>query len=385
MSKTIKDCALLITITLGLTLLVWLPHFLSLPNFYNLNFSKGFEVIYRNFDGLEYIVIAKSFYIPERIAEIPQPLPINYYAAHFPGYSLFILLFAPIFGFLKSMLFVSLLFTIASAISFFFLVKDFNLSKNPLFLAIVFLILPARWLVVHSVGASEPVFIFFVILTIYFFMKFESTNKWLNIHLAGLFGLLAQLTRPPGILLFIALILYVLWRLKGRTLNQVVKTFFFYHPLILMPLGLLGLFYWFGVAYNDFWAYFHSGDNIHLTFPPFQVFNKDQFWVGDIWLEDIVYILLLGFLGGVLLLKQNLRVLGFFVLTYFVAASLITHRDISRYTLPAMPFLLIAFDKVINRLEFKIALVIISLGIYFYAQNYILWNVSPTPNLESFN
>ncbi len=384
-TQTIKTIFLIFAATLLINLLIWLPHLLNLSSFLSLDYSSGFNTIFRNYDGIEYIVIAKSFYNPELIASLPQSLPANYYASHFPFYSVLILIFAPLLGFLKSMIFISTLFTALSAIAFYFLVRDFKLSPSPLTLSLIFLILPARWVIVHSVGSSEPVFIFFIITAFYFFLKYEAINKWLYIYLAGLLGMAAQITRPPGILLFISLSLYILWSLKGRTLDQAIRTVFPYYPLIFIPLGLLGIFYWFGISYNDFFAFFHSGDNIHLTFPPYQVFNINQYWVGEAWLEDIVLILLLGFFGGILLLKQNLLPLGFFVLTYFLASSLVVHRDISRYILPAFPFLLIAFQKVLISKEFKIALIILTLGIYLYSQNYIINNTAPIPNLEEFD
>src|SRR3989338_8302929 len=105
-------------------------------------------------------------------------------------------------GYLKSMLFVSLLSTILAAWAFYKLVKDFRLTDHPLFLSILFLILPARWMIVHSVGSSEPLFIFLVIQSIYFFMKNESTSKIQFLLLTTVTGIGAQLTRPPGILLF---------------------------------------------------------------------------------------------------------------------------------------------------------------------------------------
>ena len=389
MNKTIKDLFLIAVLVIVSTFLIWLPHLLSLPNFWGLNFSNGFSTIYRNFDGLEYVVIAKSFYDPQIISSIPQNLPASYFASHFPGYSIFIALFATILGFLKSMLFVSILSTILAAGAFYFLVKDFKLTSQPLFLTLVFLILPARWLIVHSVGSSEPLFIFFVITTIFFVLKFEQAGKFFYITLAGIFGLLAQLTRPPGILLFIALILYVHWKLYLQTkvisFQKAWLDHLKYFPLILIPVGLFGIFYLFGLTYGDFWAYFHSGDNIHLTFPPFQVFNKDQFWVGSIWLEDIVYIIFLGFLGGITLWRKKLYPLAFFVLTYMGASTLITHRDISRYLLPIAPFVIIAFEKILTSKEFKLILPIIALAIYLYAQNFILQNTAPIPNLEAFN
>ncbi len=389
MDNKFKDLSILAGITLAVTFLVWLPHLLSLSNFWGLSFKEGFSTIYRNFDGLEYIIIAKTFYNPESIASLHQALPANYFASHFPGYALIISVFSPVLGYLKSMLFVSLFSTILAVWAFYLLVRDFKLTQHPLFLSFIFLLLPARWLVVRSVGSSEPVFIFFIIAAIYFFMKFEESKKFLNILLMGIFGLLAQLTRPPGILLFIAMLLFILYKLyisskftgfKIARLNHLK-----YFPLVLIPLGLIGIFYLYSQTYGDFWAYFKSGDNIHLTFPPFAVFNKDQFWVGDIWLEDIIYIFVLGFLGGIMLLKQKLYPMAFFVLTYLAAASLIAHRDVSRYILPIAPFILIAFEKIITSREFKIILPIILLAIYLYAQNFILQNIAPIPNLDLFN
>lgn len=388
--ETIKAFLLIDLIVSLITAVLWLPHMLSLNSFYNLDFSGGFNTILRNFDGLEYVIIAKSFYNPNLIATLPQSLPATYYASHFPLYSIFILLVAPFLGFLKSMLFIPFVFTIFSAKAFYFLVRDFKLSNHPLWLTCLFLVLPARWLIVHSVGSSEPMFIFFIITAFYCFMKFEQSRKWLWIYLTGFAGLFAQLTRPPGILLFIALGIYILWSVIASSdkiggWQSYLKKVLSYHPLLLIPLGLLAVFSWFGIAYNDFWAYFHSGDNIHLTFPPFQVFDKHQFWVGDIWLEEIIYIFILGFFGGIYLLKQKLYPMAFFVLTYMVASIMVVHRDISRYTLPVFPFLLIAFEKILVSKEFKIVFAIVTLAIYLYTQNFIIENTAPFPNLSVFN
>ena len=139
MSKTFKDLSLLALLTLGVTFLVWLPHILALPNFWGLSFKDGFSTIYRNFDGLEYVVIAKSFYNPSLIASLPQSLPANYFASHFPGYAILIYVFAPILGFLKSMLFVSIASTILSVWAFYFFVRNLKLTSYPLFLSSLFL------------------------------------------------------------------------------------------------------------------------------------------------------------------------------------------------------------------------------------------------------
>lgn len=387
-SQSLKDILVIILATCLITFAIWIPHLLALKSFYYLDFSDGFSDIYRNFDGLEYVIIAKTLYSPPLIASLPQSLPDIYYAAHFPGYAVLILMFAPVLGFLKSMLFVSLLFTALSAIAFYFLVKNFKLTNSPLFLSLLFLILPARWLITHSVGSAEPVFIFFIVMSLYFFMEHEQTFRKSSLILCAIFGGLAQFTRPPGALLFIALALYVLWKTvktPGNIFSNLWKSFLRYSPLLLIPFSLTAVFTWYLFSYGDFFAYFKTGDNVHLVFPPFKVFNKDDFWVGDIWLEDLIYIFLLGFLGGITLFKQKLYPLAFFVLTYLAASIFITHRDISRYALPAAPLILIAFEKALTSKEFKIVLLVVSLGIYLYAQNFILENVAPFPNVELFD
>jgi hypothetical protein len=400
-SQNLKSLLIILFSTVFLSTIIWLPFLLRLEEFYGLNFQDGMEAIFRNYDGLEYVIIAKSLYNPEIIALLPQSLPDIYYAAHFPGYSLMILLFSPLLGFLKSMLFVTLLFTFLSASAFYFLVKDFKLTNHPLLLSLIFLIIPARWLVIHTVGSSEPVFIFFIIMSLYFFLKFEQTDfkilhlknpiklKFLYIFLASIFGLLAQITRPPGILLFISYGIFLLFKIYQDKRNGFVSNFLksasIYYPLLLIPMGLIFMFVWFHFTYNDFFAYFHTGDNIHLTFPPYQVFNNSAAWVGDLWLEDIVYIFILGFLGGIYLFKQKLQVLSFFVFTYLAASTLVAHRDISRYVLPIFPFILIAFERVLTSKEFRVVLVIVFLAIYLYSQNFILNNTAPFPNLEVFD
>ena len=175
---------------------------------------------------------------------------------------------------------------------------------------------------------------------------------------------------------------FVLWQAYQKRLPLFVFKFW---PFLLVPLTLLGIFWWFGQTYSDFFAYFHSGDNIHLTFPPFQIFNSGQFWVGTIWLEDVIYIFILGLLAGLLLLKQKLYPLAFFVLTYLTASMFVAHRDISRYTLPAAPFVLIAFEKILVSKEFRIVLIILTLALYLYSQNYIISNIAPIPDLAIYD
>jgi hypothetical protein len=79
----------------------------------------------------------------------------------------------------------------------------------------------------------------------------------------------------------------------------------------------------------------------------------------------------------VFLIKQKYYDLACFAGVFFSATLFIAHRDLARYSLPLVPFALIAFDKLIQKKEFKIALLIILPAIYFYAINFIGGNTAP--------
>ena len=322
--------------------------------------GEGMATIIKNFDGPYYLVIAKSFYNPKIISTLFSfDLGPIYYAAHFPLYSIFIKIFSFGIGSLWSMLFVPLIFSVLAAVVFYFFLKEFNYSQSPLWLTLIFLLFPARWLIVRSVGSPEPLFMFCLIASFYFFKK---ENFWL----AGIFGGLCQLTKPPGILLFLAYAIYLFWKKKSQLLRAL--------PLLIIPLALLGIFGYYRSIYGDFFAYFHSGDNIHLFWPPLQIFNAASNWVGTFWLEEIIYVYLLGILGVILLFKQKHDDLAIFAAVFFATTLFISHRDLSRYSLPMVPFLLIAFESFLAKKEFKIAFSIILLPIFLYAINFIAGN-----------
>jgi len=62
---------------------------------------------------------------------------------------------------------------------------------------------------------------------------------------------------------------------------------------------------------------------------------------------------------------------------FFTATLFIAHRDLARYSLPLMPFALIAFEKFLTNRAFKIAFFLILPAIYLYAMNFIAGNTAP--------
>ncbi len=377
MKNSRRDLFLIAAICLISTFLVWLPFFLRISNFWKMSLPEdGMATIMKNFDGLYYVVIAKSFYRPEIINHLFSfDLPAVYYAAHFPLYPLFIKIFSPFLGYPWSMLGVNLLASVLAALVFYLFLKEFKYSSSPLWLAIIFLFLPARFLAVRSIGSPESLFILFLLASFYFFKK---KNYWL----AGLLGGLAQLTKSPGILLFIGYTIYLLW--ENRSQFNVIKLLKKAYPLLIIPLSLLGLFVYYRFAYHDFWAYFHSGDNIHLFWPPFQVFNASAHWVGTYWLEEIIYIFLLGSLGVIYLFKQKKFDLGIFAAVFFFTTLFVAHRDVSRYSLPLVPFLLIAFEPLLVKKEFKIAFWVILIPVFLYTISFVAGNTMPIADWSSF-
>ncbi|OGM02746.1 hypothetical protein A2115_02155 [Candidatus Woesebacteria bacterium GWA1_41_8] len=384
MRAQFKTFSKILLITLIPTLLVWLPFFFRLKSFWYIPLpQEGMATIVANYDGPLYIVVAKSLYNIAKIQNFPFTLPAVYYAAHFPLYPIAITLSSFLVGnFPYSMLVVTVLSSILAIYFFMKLVGEYVEKKDVLWMAFVFSIFPARWLIVRSVGSPEPLFIAGIIASVYYFKK---EKYWA----AGIWGAIAQLTKSPGMLLFISyLAIIFLPKIKKAATTdfshwvksiKVAK----YLPLLLMPISLFGIFYLYKLTYGDFFAYFHSGDNIHLFFPPFQIFNYSADWVGTFWLEEIIFIYLFGFLGIQKLIQKKDVELSWISAIFFASTLFVAHRDLLRYSLPILPFILISFSDSIVKKEFKSALLLLIIPIYLFALAYISQNVMPVSDWAS--
>jgi Gpi18-like mannosyltransferase len=351
------------------TIVLWLPFLLKIGQI-------NFQYIYRNFDGLLYIIPAKTFYqinqidIPGQGLIVSLPLGPKYFAAHLPLYPLFIRLFAYVFGYLKSMLFVNVFFTVGLSAFFFYLLKQLKLSEKPLVLTLVFLFLP-RFLVVRSVGAPESLFIFLILLSLYFF---EKSRYWL----AGIFGCLATMTKTPGVLLVaVYFLVFIEQYLKTKKLSLSMIS------ILLIPLGLFLVFLLYYFQLHDFLAYFHTGGVVKMPYP-FSVFNWQAKWVGTAWLEDVIFYFFIYALTAVSLFRSKYRSFFYFSAVFFLATVFVQHRDISRYSLPLWPLACIAFEKYFTDKRFLIALLIVLPGIYLYAWNFLSYNVMPVADWRPF-
>lgn len=355
------------------TVLLWLPFLLKTGSLigWGIGFPHGMETLFANFDGPNYLIVAKSWYDKAFIGKtFSIPLPLEYYPAHLPLYPFLVSIFDLVMPGTWAMLIVTLIGSLLMYVMFYIYVKEAVNEKAAKWLSLAFLILPARLLAVRSIGSPEPWFIFFILASIYFFRK----EKYL---LAGVIGALAQLTKSPGILLFAGYGVYFLLDVISKKKIE-AKTWFKAIPLLLIPLVVLPLFWFYKIRTGDFFAYFNSGDNFHLFFPPFSIFSpQGQFWTGEFWLEEIIWLWLVYGLGVVSLWKKNLKPEACFAGIFFASTLFVAHRDVARYILPIAPLVLVGLSDQIVKKEFGWILILLILPIYLYSWNFVLNNVAP--------
>ena len=360
-------CTLLIVVLASMVVL-WLPFLLHQQSWLGLSIPNAdFSYIYKQFDGPLYIIPAKTAYNPAQIQTLDRdpvfPHNPRYFAAHLPLYPFFIYLGSFILGYLKSMVGVSVFFTILLTFAFYSIVKKMKLTEHPLLLSSVMLFLP-RFLVVRSTGASEPLFMLCVLLSLF---AFEKKKYWL----AGIMGALASMTKTPGILLFVAYTLvYVESLIKKEKWN------WNWLGIMFIPLGLVGVFGLYALQFKDFFAYFHTGGVVPMPYP-FSAFNFRAQWVGTAWLEDILFYFGLYLLTAVTLWKSKNRSFFYFSLVFVTATLFVQHRDISRYSLPLWPVACITFERFFTSKKFVFVGAILLIGIYMYAWNFMTYNIMP--------
>lgn len=374
-------------LTIISTLLLWLPFQLKFKSINGIATPDlSFETVLKHWDGPLYIIPAKTWYNTKDPIVLGSPLglPPTYFAAHLPGYPATIAALAPLLGFPKASVISTLIAATLLTCFFYFFVSRLKLSKNPLLLSMIFLVITPRMFVVRSIGAPEPLFMLCILASLYFFVQKKH-------FFTALFAAFALITKTPALLLFIAyMIFFIIEYIQKKEVE------FTWRWIMLIPLALFGVFMLYAKQMGDFYAYFNSGDNLHLMFPPFSAFNFQKDWVGTAWLEDIVFIY---FFYGLTLfmlwekmkdkfkdekLERFYKISFYFVLLFFASIISIQHRDISRYSLPMLPFALIAFEKFFTSRAFMTVLVLLLPAIYLYAVNFMLFNIAPVTDWIPF-
>jgi hypothetical protein len=374
--KKNKNSLILVTLTLISSFLFWLIFYFNLPG--KIGFGNvSLETVFSNYDGPNYMVISKCGYIKDCIGpNFSLPQPLEYYPAHFPGYPLLIKFFNNFTTGPKAMLFSTLLGSIFLSLILFEFLKLFVKEKKAFWLTVLFLFFPARFFVLRSVGAPETWFLASIIASIFFFKKDK-------IWLSAIFAALAQTFKTPAILLVLSYAIIAIYELvKNKKLVPVVKK---YYPYLLTPITVLSIFYLYFLQTGNLLAYFQSGDNFHLNFLPYLVFISTKSWINTIWLEDIIYIFLIAIYGVYRLLKKyKFDIVAIFPLVFLLATLLVAHRDISRYIAPVYPFLLLAFQKFLNKKSIKIIFLILLPAIVLYSINFVCGNVAPISDWTNY-
>ena len=365
----LKTPLTLALLTLLSTLLFWALFYFHLPQSFGFP-ASGMETLFANYDGPNYLVIAKCGYDSDCIRHnFSLPSPLEYYPAHLPGYPRLVGLLNSFIPGPQAMLLTTLLGSVFLSLAFFYFLKLYIKENSAFWITLIFLIFPARFFVLRQIGAPETWFLASTIASVYFYKK----NK---IFISALLAAVSLTFKSPGILLFAAYGVAALFELvASHQLFLVIKKYWLY---LLVPLTALMIFYGYQVQTGDFWAYFNSGDNFHLNPLPYLVFISNRSWINSIWLEDIIYIYLIAFYGLYRLWQKNkLDIVTIYTGVFVAATVLVAHRDISRYIAPIYPFLLLSFHRFLTRPAFKVVLLLLMPAIVLYAINFVIGNTAP--------
>jgi len=320
------------------------------------------DVIFRHWDGPNYIEVAKTLYfIPEenpfRHSFNSQP---KYYACHLPLLPLLIRLFS-FMGYDIAMIFVTVATAALASVALFFLLREYRCVKDPFFTAFLSTFLPIRYLLYKSIGSTEPLYLLLVFLSL---IAYKREKNMLAFFLAGLAGI----TRITGILMAAGYFCDLVRRKRYREIPK----------LAVIGLPLLLTFYVYHLRFNDFLAYFHWNASIMNLKVPMNVFRQYTLKDQSIQAEYYFYMYVLYGVGTCLLARWP--ALFWYCLTYYVFSLFIDHNDLSRYLIPIVHLsLLVGFDSVIRRKEWRYLLPIFYYLAMFYANRSLPHNLCDEP------
>lgn len=244
----------------------------------------------------------------------------------FPLYPLLIHAFSPLFfgNFIFAGWFISILSLIGAVTVFYKLLKEFHPTIDPETPILYLLIFPTAFFL--NAVYTESLFLILSLLTFYYALKGR-------FGVAGIFGLLAALTRVTGILLFIP-VLWEFWK-KHRTRKIFSLSFL---PLLLVPLGTFLFFLYHYFAFGDFLLFLKVESAWGRAFQ----FNKDHFLLFSHpavinFFLDIAFAIF-ALITAYHVFKQKWVSYGLYILaTLGVALSTGTFMSIGRYILVLFP------------------------------------------------
>ncbi|MDA8140498.1 MAG: hypothetical protein M0036_17780 [Desulfobacteraceae bacterium] len=320
------------------------------------------ETVYRYWDGPNYAYLAKTLYfVPAQHPLSPYSQP-EYFAAHLPIYPLSIkLLSLTGLSYNAAMLAATILYTIGATLVLFQLLSETRLVQSPFWSALIALFIPARYLIYHSVGATEAPFIFFTLYSLLCYLRGQYITAFI---LGGISGI----TRITGVLIGIVYLLQLIYERKYKLILWL--------PIIGLPLLATFVFYYF--HYGDFFAYFGvnlSNKNSLLHAIPIDIFRL-YCNVGEAQTAEFFLVMYAAYGAGVCLLWSKNKLLFFYSLVIFVFSLFLFHQDISRYLIPLAPLALVtAYDSILSNRIVKWAMVFYVGLSYIYAWGMIPHNL----------
>ncbi len=336
------------------------------------------ENLGRRWDSPRYLINAVTLY------DINHPMlnlisyPKTFHQLALPGFAFVVKGFSFIAGFSVAIQLSNLVITALFVFTLYHLLKDFNYSSSPLWISTIALLLPEKWLSLHSVGSSEPLAMLGSTGAFYFYKKRQFWR-------AGLMGALAMSARPTSIFLYIGFMVVLAWEAfkvwEGRgfrdlTLPNMLKDFNWEAALklSLIPLTLLSIYGFYALRTGDLLSYFHipGGDlkDINTDYIPYSVFYK-----GGPEAFGQFYAYLLPLVGlAVLWRSRQYDVFWLGGVMYSVTIFLV-HVEIFRYMMPVVPFLIIIpFARWLEKREMRPVLVVACIMAYFLT----FWQLSIT-------
>jgi len=257
---------------------------------------------------------------------------------------------------------LSIIFLFLAILYLFKLVKEFHPEIDPHLPLFFLLIFPTAFFL--NTVYTEAIFLFLSLGTFYFTLK----KKMLY---AGMFGLLASLTRVTGVLLFIP----VMWEYV-KSCNFKMKSFFNLRilPIFLIPVGVLSFFSYHYFRFGNFFLFFEVEKNWGRAFT-LQKGHFDFFSNPSIinFSLDVLFVIF-AFSATHFVFKKLRTSYGLYMLaTIIVALSTGTLMSIGRYILVLFPtYILVASIKNQYLQQAWIFISILLLGVYttLFVNNY---------------
>jgi len=248
----------------------------------------------------------------------------------------------------------------------------FDFNQNHVKRSLIYLlILPASFFFISTY--TESLFLLEIVLSFYFARK----NKW---HLACLFGILASLTRIPGIILFPVLLIEYLSQKKYKLKN--IRADIIY--LFTIPLGLISLMTYFWYNFNDVLIFLHNQSTYLRSFTwPHQVIKSyihtlfinpgevasDLYWILFIDLAILIIFLVIAFIA---FKKLRFSYSLFLLLNILILIFTGTLSGMSRYILPLFPAIII-LGLIKNKMLRTAILIIFGTTQIFLITRFVNW------------